>query len=110
MPYELKNYLDKDLDKNSNDIDLTVPNGTVCRTKDVRRVQTAWNNLGLSKVSKILPDTERGKMLKKRIRDYGVEAVVEAVEKVGKSSFLMGNNNKGWTATFDWFIKPNNFP
>jgi len=22
---------------------------------------------------------------------------------------LKGQNNKGWTITFDWFIKPNNF-
>lgn len=97
-------------EENREDINLTVPNGTVCRTKDVRRVQEAWNQLGLSKVIKILPDTVRGNLLRKRIREYGVEDVVRAVEKVGKSSFLMGNNDKGWSATFDWFIKPNNFP
>ena len=97
-------------EENREDINLTVPNGTVCRTKDVRRVQEAWNQLGLSKVIKILPDTVRGNLLRKRIREYGVEDVVKAVEKVGKSSFLMGNNDKGWSATFDWFIKPNNFP
>ena len=82
----------------------------VCRTKDVRRVMEAWNSLGLSQIQKILPDTNRGMMLRKRIQDYGVDAVCDAIEKVRGSTFLMGGNKKGWTITFDWFIKPNNFP
>lgn len=48
-------------------------------------------------------------MLRKRIKDYGIDAVLEAVERIQKSSFLTGNNKNGWVITFDWFIKPNNF-
>ena len=29
-------------------------------------------------------------------------------EKIEKSSFLTGKNNKGWRATFDWIINPTN--
>lgn len=90
--------------------DLTNADAFVCRTKDVRRVMEAWNSLGLSQIQKILPDTNRGVMLRKRIQDYGVDVVCEAIEKVRGSTFLMGGNKKGWTITFDWFIKPNNFP
>ena len=92
------------------DIDITVSDETVCRTCDVRRVQDEWNQLGLSRVNKILPDTDRGKMLRKRIKDYGIDTVIEAIHKVGESAFLMGNKGSGWQATFDWFIRPNNFP
>ena len=99
-----------EIENRDSDNNLTISDEIVCRTKDVRRVQEAWNKLGLSQVNKILPDTERGRMLKKRISDYGVDTVLEAIEKVGKSSFLTGHNDKGWQATFDWFIKPNNFP
>lgn len=82
----------------------------VCRTKDVRRVMEAWNSLGLSQIQKILPDTNRGVMLRKRIQDYGADTVCKAIEKIRGSRFLMGGNKKGWTITFDWFIRPNNFP
>ena len=28
--------------------------------------------------------------------------------KTGKSSFLNGDNDRGWTASIDWLIKPEN--
>lgn len=99
----------KEIEKGDRDISLTVSDETVCRTKDVRRVQEAWNSLDLTKITKILPDTNRGKMLKKRIKEYGVDAVIQAIENIRASSFLNGQNNTGWQVTFDWFIKPNNF-
>lgn len=80
------------------------------RKTDFDRVAEAWNSLGLSKVSKIASGTERYNLLNKRIKDYGIDRVLEAIENVRKSSFLMGGGKNGWTATFDWFIKPNNFP
>lgn len=102
---------DQSIDKEDKEKEvLTKPNGFVCRTKDVRLVIDAWNSLGLQKIQKILPDTNRGAMLRKRINDYGVQTVLDAIEKVRSSAFLMGGNGKGWTATFDWFIRPNNFP
>lgn len=93
------------IDKGSN----TISNDMVCST-DVQRVLDAWNGLGLSQVRKIVPGTQREQLLKKRIKDYGVDEVLRAVENVRKSKFLNGNNSKGWIITFDWFIKPNNFP
>ena len=76
--------------------------------KDVRRVMEAWNALGLTAIKDIKPDTERGRMVRKRLQDYGIDAVLEAIRNVGKSDFLQGKNGK-FQATFDWFIRPNNF-
>lgn len=76
---------------------------------DVNAVVSAWNELGLGQVQKILPDTERGRLLKKRLQDYGLDAVLKAIRNVGESSFLRGGGGKGWVCTFDWFIKPANF-
>lgn len=87
----------------------TLSNERVCRTKDVRRVVSAWNELGLNPIRGIQPQTERGKMTRKRINDFGVETVLEAIAKVKESRFCAGDNKKGWTATYDWFIKPSNF-
>lgn len=87
----------------------TVSTETVCRA-DVRRVVEAWNSLGLQTIRKIQPDSQRGNMLRRRLRDYGIDEVLAAIENVRSSDFLTGKNNTGWTITFDWFIKPNNFP
>ena len=81
-----------------------------CRTSDVRRVIEAWNALGLQTIKKIAPGTDRDQWLRKRIRDYGIDAVLEAIDNVRTSAFLMGDNRSGWQITFDWFIRPNNFP
>jgi hypothetical protein len=76
----------------------------------VQQIINQWNGLGLNQIKTIKAGTERHKLLKKRIKDYGADTILEAISKVGKSSFLCGHNNKGWTITFDWFIRPNNFP
>ena len=48
-------------------------------------------------------------MLRQRVKEYGVEKVIEAIERVKKSSFLQGQTGK-FLITFDWFVRPNNFP
>ena len=48
-------------------------------------------------------------MVKARVREYGMEAMITAIKNISKSSFLQGKNDRGWVITFDWFIKPNNF-
>lgn len=107
-------YIDKySIDKDSigkNSIDLIISNEMICCTGDVQRVIDAWNSLGLGQVRKVVSGTQREQLLKKRIKDYGIDDVLRAIENVRSSKFLNGNNNKGWIITFDWFLKPNNFP
>lgn len=98
-----------DINTDINTNSCTVSNETVCRTSDVRRVIEAWNDTGLTQVAKITADTNRGRMLKARIREYGVGGVLKAIENVKNSTFLKGQNSRGFEATFDWFVKPNNF-
>ena len=70
-----------------------------------------WNELPetVSKISTLKKDTQRYKMLSQRVSEYGENKVLEAIEKIKQSSFLQGDNNKGWTITFEWFVRPNNF-
>lgn len=68
----------------------------------------AWNELGLAEVRGI--NRNRKKMLMARVKEYGEESVLEAIGNIHKSTFLRGQNKSGWTITFDWFIRPNNFP
>ena len=96
--------LDQDREDNG-----TLSDESVCRPEDVRRVVDAWQTLGIQKLRKI-PDstTNAGKMLRARIRDYGIGSVLEAIEIVRASDFLMGRV-KDFQITFDWFVRPNNF-
>lgn len=89
--------------------DVIAPNGAVCRTGDVRRVVEAWNSLGINPIMKITGSSTRGGMLRARISEYGVDAVVNAIAQINDSSFLKGQNKSGWTVSFDWFVRPNNF-
>lgn len=102
---------DKDKEKEIDSIATTAPAARAAAVSkgDVNAVAEAWNELGLGQVQKILPDTERGRLLKKRLQDYGLDAVLKAIRNVGESSFLRGGGGKGWVCTFDWLIKPGNF-
>ena len=97
-----------DIDK-ERDKELIVSKDTICST-DVQLVINVWNSLGLHKVTKIVSGTQRYSLLRKRIQEYGFEEVMKAVHLIRKCPFLMGNNSRGWQITFDWFVKPNNFP
>ena len=88
---------------------ITVSNDTVCRTKDVRRIVEAWNSLGLQQISKVTSDSKRGGMLRARVNEYGVDAVLKAIDNIRESPYLKGQNGSGWVITFEWFVKPNNF-
>lgn len=70
-----------------------------------------WNELPdtISKISTLKKDTQRYKMLSQRINEYGSDKILEAIEKIKQSSFLLGQNKSGWTITFEWFVRPNNF-
>ena len=96
------------------EIDNIVSNDTICQTdvrqSDIEQVITAWNNLGLSQISKITAASKRGQGLKARIREYGLDKVLEAIDNISHSTFLKGGNKTGWTITLDWLVKPNNFP
>ena len=81
----------------------------ICRPQDVRRIMEEWNRIGVSPVMKITSDSSRGKMLRARIKEYGIDRVLEAINRISRSPFLMGVNDKGWQITFEWFVKPNNF-
>ena len=49
-------------------------------------------------------------MLLGRIREYGIDDVLKAVDSIADSKFLLGGNKKSWMIDFEWFVKPNNFP
>lgn len=90
---------------------LTSPNGDVCPTADaVKRVVEAWNALDICPISKIVSGSNRHTWLKARLKEYGEDAVLQAIDNVKSSDFLTGKTKEAFKITFDWFIRPNNFP
>ena len=97
---------DKEIDKEFN---LSISDDIDCRTDERQKVIDEWNDLGISPISRLSSGTKRYSMLNARLKEYGLETVLQAVNNVRVSSFLRGQNKDGWTITFDWFVKPNNF-
>lgn len=96
---------------------------SVCRTQsdkskvksqDIQQVIDTWNALsvdvGLQTILRMSASSQRYKMTAKRIAEYGTANVVSTIESIRHSRFLQGDNNRNWIITFDWFIKPNNYP
>lgn len=92
--------------------ELSVSKDTDCQTEvrqNIQKAVDAWNFLeqyGYSKISRMSSSSQRYKSLKARILEFGIDDVLKAIENVGKSSYL---KDQVWFS-FDWFVKPNNFP
>ena len=92
--------------------DTAKPTKKVTQKADIDCIIEEWNKLqevGIAPIRDIKPSSKRFQLLKGRMREYGIESVLEAIRNVKGSGFLQGDNNNGWTITFDWFIRPNNF-
>lgn len=73
-----------------------------------------WNSICGEKLPKIqkLSETRKQK-IKARLHEFGESyswlPTAEALfETIAKSSFLQGNNNTGWSVTFDWVFENSN--
>ena len=107
---QIKNIRNKE-DKNI----YIVSNDTICQTQDVRRVVDKWNELekyGIASIKKLTSSSNRYRMLNARIKQFSLDDVLTAIDNIKDSSFLQGKSDsrRPWVITFDWFVKPNNFP
>lgn len=97
----------------NNTINNTLDNNTISKdivsNTKVQQVIDKWNELGLQKLISINKGTNRYKLLNTRLKEYGQDKILQAIENIKYSDFLKGQNNKSWTITFDWLVKPNNF-
>lgn len=70
------------------------------------RVVDAWNDMarlnGLSIVRMMPP--ARTASLKARIKEVGVDGMIEAIDRIRSSSHCNGGNDRGWHADFDFLI------
>jgi NCAIR mutase (PurE)-related protein len=110
---EYKNKEEKNILSNiSNDI-LDCPSESQ-RNDSYSWLIDAWNTLtdfGIAPVKRITEGSKRISNVRARIKQYGKESMLEAIENIKHSDFLQGKHKGGsWQITFDWFILPSNFP
>lgn len=110
-----KDRLDKDsVDTSSND-DMSVSDEKDAVVSDTKSLKTeietvikAWNNTTFKPVSRLGSNTNRYTWLQARLREYGLDAVLEAINNAEESEYL--HSDKASWFNFEWFIRPNNFP
>lgn len=115
----LRNAIDKDKDKNrleedknredkssmSVETDSSIIKSPIVNFK---KIKNYWNEK--SKLKEITAITEKRKgHLNARTKEHGIDAIYKVIDNVANSSFLRGENNRGWMANFDWVFRPNNF-
>ena len=95
MPTQLENSVKSEIKNNS----------------EQAKIIEEWNSIddNVPKVTLIRSGSTRQKLLQARINEYGFDNVLKAIDNVKNSQYLKGYV-KPFRITFDWFIKPNNFP
>ena len=105
--------LDKDsIDKDNNIINTNV---FICEKPkashdEIQTIVNAWNqleNIGITPISRMSASSQRYKWTKARLKEYGIDDVLKAIENVKHSSWLRNSGKLNFT--YDWFIRPNNF-
>ncbi|WP_437408608.1 DNA replication protein [Sinorhizobium meliloti] len=94
----------------SNPIPPSPPKGG-SSPKDVDQVVTAFSEMarqsGLSVPRAITASRRRSLLL--RIEEHGLPAVLDAIERIGRSRFCRGENDRGWRADLDFLCQPKSF-
>ena len=75
---------------------------------DYKGICNAFNDLCPSFPSIKSISEARKKAIKARLNTYSFDDFMTLFKKAEASSFLKGENNRNWTATFDWLIKDSN--
>lgn len=73
-----------------------------------QQIADMYNNTCVSFPSLTSLSDSRKKAIKARLNTHSVEDFEKLFLKAEESNFLKGENNRNWTATFDWLIKDAN--
>lgn len=108
--------IEKDIDKEIEEeiiVDSSLHSESMSSDNDYEKIKRMWNTLdGLGDIKGIKALTDKRKMaIRARLKEYSLENFEEAIENIRHSDFLQGKHNgRPFVITFDWFIRPNNFP
>lgn len=103
--------LEIESNKSQSDISQSDKKSKQTWQEQLNRIFKEWNSIddNIPKINFIKNGSTRQKLLQARINEYGFDNVLKAIDNVKNSQYLKGYV-KPFRVTFDWFIKPNNFP
>lgn len=110
--YQISTHINNNI-SNTNVLDCPSESEERIGRTAIADVIASWNKLseyGISPVMRITGGSKRYNCLRARLREYGKDAVLEAIENIKTSDFLQGKVKDDWIITFDWFVLPSNFP
>ena len=93
---------------NNNNINI---NNNINNNRDIidyQQIADMYNNTCVSFPRLTKLSDKRKKAIKARLRTYTLEDFQKLFEMAEGSSFLKGQNNRNWSATFDWLIADGN--
>lgn len=105
-------YVDEDVNDDV-DVDVNENEGEESKEKrpsaPVREVVEAYNKTCVSFPAVKSLSESRKKAIRARLKTYSLGDFQAMFEKAEKSDFLKGENQRNWSANFDWMIKDSNF-
>ena len=113
--YQMTKCHNKDSSIDNTSINNNILNNTYVKNEFSRLCEEIKNNwIKIAHEYKLsgtqLKITEKRKrVINNLLKEYSVEEVLQAMEKIRTSNFLQGNNKTGWQIAFDWFINKSNF-
>ncbi|BBM52550.1 hypothetical protein JMUB3935_1529 [Leptotrichia trevisanii] len=117
--YNDKGTINKNKNENNNNnyINNSYYNNTSVQKEKINfsfvceEIKNKWieiaNTFGLSG-TRLKINEKRKKSIKILLKEYTVEEIFQAMDKVRVSKFLQGDNKNNWQITFDWFINKAN--
>jgi hypothetical protein len=82
--------------------------GEVREKTDYQQIADLYNDTCVSFPRITALSDTRKKAIKARLNVYSLEEFKRLFEKAEASNFLKGQNDRNWTANFDWLIKDGN--
>ena len=115
--YNDKGTINKNNKYNNNNINNSYYNNTSVQKEKINfsfvceEIKNKWieiaNTFGLSG-TRLKINEKRKKSIKTLLKEYTIEEIFQAMDKVHVSKFLQGDNKNNWQITFDWFINKAN--
>jgi hypothetical protein len=85
----------------------------VATPAEIDLIMRCWNRVageaGFCSIQMMSPD-RRNKLLRLIKRLGHVNRVLEAIERIGRTPFLCGRNDRRWKASLDWFLQGDSYP
>lgn len=76
---------------------------------DYQKIVDEFNQVA-QRLPRVMSVTDKRKReIKKRLEEHGVKALSVCFFKASQSTFLAGENDRGWIASFDWIMDAKNF-